>query len=83
VSRENKGFTKCQNRILLIATCTAAECGRCSIVPGTGLERSTQISLGLETEFCITKEELARIIDDFGKGDVEKKDRALGAFKTR
>jgi len=47
------------------------------------LERSTQISLGLETEFCITKEELARIIDDFGKGDVEKKDRALGAFKTR
>ena len=43
-------------------------------VPKTGLEPSTQISLGSETEFCMTKEKLARIVDDFGKDDVEKKD---------
>ena len=83
MSSENKRFTNAQNRISVIATCTAAERGRCSIGPKTGLEPSTQISLGSETEFCMTKEKLARIVDDFGKDDVEKKDRALGAFKTR
>lgn len=30
---------------------------------------------------CITKEELARIIEDFGKGDAERKDRALDALR--
>jgi hypothetical protein len=30
---------------------------------------------------CITKEELARIIEAFGKGDVERKDRALDALR--
>jgi len=29
---------------------------------------------------CITKDELARIIEDFAKGDAEKKDRALDAL---
>ena len=31
---------------------------------------------------CITKTELAKIIEAFGKGNAERKDRALG-FKTR
>ena len=30
---------------------------------------------------CITKDELARIIEDFAKGLAEKKDRALEALK--
>jgi hypothetical protein len=38
---------------------------------------------GQRAEFilpCITKRELARIIEDLGKGDAERKDRALDAL---
>jgi hypothetical protein len=30
---------------------------------------------------CMTRKELARIIEDFGKGDAERKDRALDALR--
>jgi hypothetical protein len=30
---------------------------------------------------CMTRNELARIIEDFGKGDAESKDRALDALR--
>ncbi len=39
---------------------------------------------GQRAEFilpCITKKELARIIEDFGKGDAERKNRALDALR--
>jgi hypothetical protein len=39
---------------------------------------------GQRAEFilpCVTKEELARIIEDFAKGDAERKDRALDALR--
>ena len=39
---------------------------------------------GQRAEFilpCITKKELARIIEEFAKGDAERKDRALDALR--
>ena len=39
---------------------------------------------GQRAEFvlpCITRKELARIIEGFGKGDAERKDRALDALR--